>query len=224
MTNAKKAKQQRAAGTRKPAAGRARPRRSSSTGVWIGFAALVAVLVAVAVLTSGGSGEPSPTGAVSIARSSGPMLQAGDAVPDFSAPSLDGAGDVKWADFVGEPTVLAVWAPWCSHCQAELPRLSAAIEGHPAVQLVTITTAIGDNPGPSPQGYLDSKGLDFVVAVDDEDKTLMQGLGVTSFPTVYFVGSDGNVVRAEQGEIGMLPDGSVDESVLESMLVELEQS
>lgn len=221
MTNAKKAKQQRAAG-RSPATRRAK--QGGANAIWIGLGALVMALILVAAFTGGESPDAAEEGTVTIARETGPTLQVGEAIPEFSAPNLDGTGTVTWSDYVGKPTVLAVWASWCPHCQAELPRLAAALQNHPDIQMVSVTTAIGQNPGPTPQAYMDSEGLTFLVAKDDSDNTLMKGLGVESFPTTYFVGHDGKVVQATVGEVGLQPDGSVDPSVLERLLAQLEPS
>lgn len=219
MTNAKKAKQQRAQGTRKPAD---RKGGGSATGLWIGIGVVAVVLVVAAVVFSGGSsssgdgGQPSPDGSVTIAANTGQPLQAGQAIPEFSAPALTGGGTVAWKDYVGKPTVLAIWAPWCPHCQVELPRLSAAVAGHPTIQLVTVTTALRPGEPPSPLQYMTDNGLSFPVAVDDGNTTIMKGLGVTSFPTTYYVDSSGNVVQSTTGE--------VDTAQLEQLLTQLQSS
>ena len=224
MTNAKKAKQQRSAGTRQAAqprssgqqrkappprskggksgkGARGGRRSSSSSRLWIWLAVGAVVLVILALAFTGDSGTaPSPDGSVTVAREPGPQLQQGEAIPDWSAPSLDGAGTVSWSDYVGAPTVFAIWAPWCQHCQAELPRLAAAVEAQPEVQLVTVTTAI-DRGGPSPQEYMDSENLSFPVGVDDAAGSISAGVGVQAFPTTYYVDSSGNVVTVTEGEV-----------------------
>jgi cytochrome c biogenesis protein CcmG/thiol:disulfide interchange protein DsbE len=179
-------------------------RRARRRWFTVGAAAsvVVAVVIAAVVMSSGNQTDTtaSAAGQVSIDRSPGPLLQAGETVPAFSAPAL-GGGTLDWSSYVGKPTVLAVWAPWCPHCQAELPRLAAAIAEHPDLQMVSVVTAIGQEPGPSVQGYLDDHGLHFPVAVDDTRSTIMQGLGVSSFPTVYYVAADGTVVDVTTGEL-----------------------
>lgn len=223
MTNAKKAKQQRVSATRKapPSRGgrgakstRSGRKSGSSTGLWIVLGVVAVALVVVALAFAGGSGgtEPSPAGSVTIARASGAQLQVGEAIPEWSAPSLDGSGTMTWSSYVGTPTVLAIWAPWCPHCQVELPRLSAAVDARPEIQLVSITTAI-DQGTETPDGYMDDNDLSFPVAVDDAAATLSKGLGVGSFPTTYFVDSSGNVVQATTGEI--------DEATLATILDQL---
>jgi thiol-disulfide isomerase/thioredoxin len=190
----------------------------------LGAAVIVALLVAV-VVTSGGDGdggEPAPPGSVTIDREPGPALQPGETIPSWSAPALDGSGTMRWEDQLGAPIVLTIWAPWCPHCQAELPRLVEALRTHPDIRLVTISTAVEQSTAFTSQGYLDSEGLDFPVAVDDAELTLHDGLGVGGFPSTYFVTADGTVVNHVEGEIGLQADGSVDPSVLEGLLVELE--
>ena len=117
---------------------------------------------------------------------------------------------VAWSDFVGRPTALAIWAPWCPACQEELPILDRVVKETPGVQMITIVTAIGDRPGPTPEGYLADQGLTFPVAVDDRSGTLASGFGLTSFPSVLFVDSAGIVVRSD---VGVIPEASVRETV-----------
>jgi len=127
-------------------------------------------------------------------------LAPGEAVPEFSAPGLAG-GTVDWEAFANRPAVIAVWAPWCPHCQVELPILDRVMRDHPEVGFVTVVTAVGDRPGPTPEGYMRDEGLSFPVAVDDDRGTISDALGVPGFPLLYFVSSDGTVALAVSGEV-----------------------
>lgn len=187
-------------------------------GYTVGAIAVIAVAVAVVAGLSGGSGAEGPirpSAASQVSISGAPrsaMLAVGDPVPAFSAPGFhmeaDGGGDftisrsrIDWAEYGGTPTVLSIWAPWCPHCQVELPVLSAAVAKYPDVKLVTVVTSIGAHPGPTPNGYLADHGLTFPAAIDDARGTLAQALGVQAFPTLYFVRSDGTVAFAQEGEV-----------------------
>ena len=161
-------------------------------------AAIAAVLV-FAFTGSGDTGQASSAGDVTIDNATGRTLGPGDVVPSFTAPAL-GGGIFTWSDYRTGPVVLAVWAPWCPHCQKELPVLSEVVDATASVRLVSMVTAVGQAPGPSPQAFMQSHGLTFPVAVDDDRGTLGTGLGIESFPTVYWV-KDGVVVRATTGEI-----------------------
>lgn len=180
------------------AAARRRARRRA-VGIWLGAALVVGLLAAVALTGDGGPRtRPAAPGEVEVAG--GPRdapLAAGEAFPTFSAPAL-GGGRVAWEP--GRPTVVAVWAPWCPHCQVELPVLARVAADHPGVDLVSVATALDLHPGPDPADYMADHDLSFPVALDDEAGTLASALGVQGFPTCYFVDSDGVVVDATVGE------------------------
>jgi thiol-disulfide isomerase/thioredoxin len=191
----------------------------------VGAAVLAATLIAVVVTLGGGTaGEPSPPGSVTIARDAGLALTPGETIPEWSAPALDGSGTIRWSEHLGGPIVLTIWAPWCPHCQVELPRLVEALRFHPDIELLTISTDVERSVAYTSAGYLQDEGLSFPVAVDDAALTLHDGLGVTGYPSTYFVTADGTVIRHEEGEIGLRSDGSVDPSVLDAMLAELEDA
>jgi thiol-disulfide isomerase/thioredoxin len=168
-------------------------------------AAVVGVVVVVAVaLSLGGTAtkaKSAPTvGPVTV---SGPArtapLRAGESVPDFSANLLSG-GTVRWADHKGTPTVLALWAPWCPHCQKELPVLSRVMQEFPNVKLLTIVTAVDLHPGPTPDGFLKSRNLSMPTALDDADGTLGAAFGLQVFPLTYYVDAGGVVRQISEGE------------------------
>jgi hypothetical protein len=70
----------------------------------------------------------------------------------------------------------------------------------PSVNVVTVATAVGLHPGPTPEQFVQQFGLTFPVAVDDEHGTIASALGVRGFPLVYYVGADGKVVSVQEGE------------------------
>jgi len=205
MTNATKSKQRPERPSKAERREEHRRAAARQRMLWVVVGAVVALAVAAAVLLSGGgegsdgSSGAAPAQAVTIDRATGPELTPGDRVPSFSAPGLDG-GTVSWSDVQGSPTVLVVWASWCPHCQIELPILVPATQARTGIELISVTTAIGQNPGPTPSGFLADEGLTLTTAVDDGAGALAQGLGVTGFPTVYYVDATGAVVNVTVGE------------------------
>ena len=163
------------------------------------LAAIVAVAVAAPALSSGGAAGGTSGGGVQVA---GPVrsapIPAGSELPQFSAPAL-GGGQISWASYRGTPTVLIVWAPWCSDCAAELPRIVRAAEDFPAVKLTSIVTAVGEEAGPTPAAYVAAHHYSFPVALDSQSERLADVLGVEGFPTVYYVRADGVISRATVG-------------------------
>lgn len=199
MTNTTKSRTKyRGSKTERRAAEKRRKQRRR-LGIGLAISAAIAAALVIAFTGSGDPGEASSAGDVSIVGATGRFLEPGDVVPSFTAPAL-GGGTFTWSDYRTGPVVLAVWAPWCPHCQVELPILSEVVDATAPVRLVSIVTAVGQAPGPSPQGFMQEHGLTFPVAVDDGRGTLGAGLGIESFPTVYWV-KDGVVVRATTGEI-----------------------
>jgi peroxiredoxin len=161
----------------------------------VGVLAIVAIVALLLLVRGGSDGND-----VSVAG--GPRttpLQSGDPVPDFSAPGMTG-GQVAWSDYQGRPAMLVVWAPWCPHCQAELPVLGRVAQQFPDVDVVTVETAVGQRTGPSGEGFFIEHGLSFPSAVDDGTR-IMQALGVSAFPAIYAVGSDGRVITSAVGEL-----------------------
>jgi thiol-disulfide isomerase/thioredoxin len=183
---------------------RAQQRRT--LGIALGGVALIAVVVVFVVVLMGGDGGgngsgASETGEITVEGTPRDTpLQPGESMPSFTAPELSG-GTVDWSDYAGKPVVLSVWAPWCPHCQAELPVVDRVMKDYVGVGWVTIVTSIGDQPGPTPEEYMLENQLDFPVAVDDETETLAAAFGIQGFPTLYFVNSDGTVALELEGEV-----------------------
>ena len=157
-----------------------------------GLAVLVAFLALAACAVSDGP-QPSERGDV---RPGGPRrpepVAVGEAVPDFTAPGLDGQV-VRWRERAPGPTVLVVWASWCPHCRRLLPLLGQVSREFPSVGIVTVTTSIGRYSGPSPDEVMGRSGLPGPTARDAEDNPLARALGVHRYPTLFWVGRDGRV-------------------------------
>jgi uncharacterized membrane protein YphA (DoxX/SURF4 family)/thiol-disulfide isomerase/thioredoxin len=136
-------------------------------------------------------------------------LPVGSTLPDFAAPALYG-GTVSSLTYRGVPTVLVLWAPWCPECREELPLLAQVTSDFPGVRLVSIVTAAGELPGPTPEQFMESHDLSFPVALDATDERLSDAFGVQGFPTIYYVRSDGTV---SQATVGAIPEDAVRSSI-----------
>ena len=188
---------------RREAERKARQQRNLAYG--LGGVALIAIVVMFVVALMGGNDgggtQPSTQGDVTVRGTpQDTPLADGTAVPEFTAPDLSG-GTVAWSDYAGAPAVLSLWAPWCSHCQVELPVLDRVMKDYPGVGWVTIVTAIDPETGPDPVEFMAEHNLDFPAAVDDEQGTLSSAFGLEVFPTIFFVSSDGTVATHLTGEV-----------------------
>ncbi|MEX0991245.1 MAG: TlpA disulfide reductase family protein [Actinomycetota bacterium] len=193
--------------TRQERLAQARAARRRKERAWrfgVPAVAIAALVGAAIVLTSGGGGGggtgTGPSNTDSITVEGQPLTgQPGQTVPAFSAPAL-GGGTVSWSDDERTPRVLAIWAPWCPHCQVEMPIIAKVAAEFPDVPVVTVATSIGEAPGPTPEAFMEERKLTWPAAVDDEAHTIADALGVKGFPTTYFVAADGTVENAFSGE------------------------
>ena len=182
-------------------------------------------LVLVACIVIAALVVPGLTGALDLPQAAAPdqvsvsgpartaPLPAGSTLPDFSAPALYG-GTVSLHTYQGVPTVLVLWAAWCSECRGQLPLLAKVASDFPSVRLVSIVTAAGELPGPSPEQFMQSHDLTFPVALDATDERLSDAFGLQGYPTVYYVRSDGTV---SQVTVGATSEAAV-RSAMQAML------
>ena len=213
-----KRERQRAAAEGRAIARRKQARRRS-LAYGLGAVGLLTVIVLALLAFMGqsdGGGAtaivPSRQGEVTVSgEARAAPLGRGEVAPSFTAPGFrvltdteTGEAtvrrqDVSWSS--GAPTVLSIWAPWCPHCQVELPVLARVARDHPDVAFLTIVTAIGDSPGPDAGAFMADNGITMPTAIDDAQGTLAAAFGIQGFPTLYFVGSDGAVTQMAEGEV-----------------------
>lgn len=182
--------------------------------------ALIAVIVGVVVAVSGssdnrdddgtGNGTATPVfGPISV---DGTPLEAftsteddparGGAAPVVAGKSADGAATTIGAP--GEPTLVVFLAHWCPHCQRELPRIVELMAdgGLAGVRVVAVLTGSGaDRPNFPPMAWLDREGWAGEVLLDDEASEAARSFGLTSYPFLTFLDSDGTVAARASGEL-----------------------
>ena len=174
-------------------------------------------LVLVGCIVVAAFAVPALTGALDLPQAAAPgqvsvagsarteSLPVGSAVPDFAAPALFG-GRVSWSDYRGSAVVLVLWTPWCPDCRQQLPRVAQVVAGFSGVRMVSIVTAAGELPGPTPEKFMQSHGLTFPVALDSTDERLGDAFGVQGYPTMYYVKADGTVAQVT---VGATTEGAV---------------
>ena len=174
-------------------------------------------LALVAALTLGG-GEP--VGDLE-GNETGPVLVAGEGLPEFDGTSGDPAIGMMAPDFdatsfdgrqvlirpgEGSGYVLAFFAHWCPHCQDEVPKLVDWIGrgGIPdGVELVAVSTAVHLERGNPPRAWLAVEGWPAVAVRDDDTSTVADAFGLRSFPYFVVVGTDGRVRGRVSGGLAL---------------------
>jgi thiol-disulfide isomerase/thioredoxin len=209
-------------GSKRPAASAATTRRFPV--FWVALGAVLAIAVVAVVVASGGDdGSNGASGGGSgggTGHEYGPVQVTGDPLPGLGTGGTDPAvGDtiptVAGENFSGTPVTIApdgkaqmviFLAHWCPHCNAEAPKLEQYLRDNGGVpENVTLTlVATGSQdtaPNWPPSTWLKDLGLgDVRVLVDDRDGTAAQAFGLSAYPFIVAVDSDGKVVDRRSGE------------------------
>ncbi len=178
------------------------------------FAALLpaAALLAATGCTSAGSVSgpepsysPNPKHSELVQRAaldecpdSSPTAQPGG-LPAVTLPCLGAGPQVHLAGLTGTPTVVNVWGSWCRPCQKEARFLARVYD-----DLARRVRFLGVDSEDDPDSALDfaahvSPPMRYPSVVDD-DKVVLNALGVAGPPITLFVDTHGRVVHREFGE------------------------
>lgn len=117
------------------------------------------------------------------------------AAPTYAFSTLEG-GSSSFGAFAGKPTLVAVWAPWCSVCKAESDNVSRARAwlGDRA-NVISVATSFEDVS--QVHGYIAAQRVDYPVLLARDDFSRV--MGITAFPTVFVLDSQGRIVSSMQG-------------------------
>jgi cytochrome c biogenesis protein CcmG, thiol:disulfide interchange protein DsbE len=179
---------------------------------WLVIGGVGVVLVA-ALAIAFSTGEPAPEelpeAAVSIsgerlALFSDPSADLAVGATAPTAVGTDFAGVEVRIEPTGEPTAVVFLAHWCSHCQAEVPRIVDLQErgGTDGVRLVAIATANDPiRPNYPASDWLERERWVAPVLVDDAESSLGAAFGLSSYPFIVVLDGAGEVMFRVAGEL-----------------------
>ncbi len=110
-----------------------------------------------------------------------------------------GGEPIDVSQYLGRDVVLWFWAPWCSWCNAEAPRvneMSREYEGR--VEIVGVS-GLSDEEGLNT--FVGRHGLEHITHLDDADGSFWVNLDVTYQPWWMFINDNGEVVLNWQGRL-----------------------
>lgn len=183
---------------------------------------LIAGLLVAAVVLTGGSGEldadpdaPDEFGAPEVngealAAYPNPPPAAPAADPAFGAsiPTVTGSDfDGTAVEIVGDGTAKGIvfLAHWCSHCRAEVPKVTewlADTGGVAGTEIVSVATAMSRTEANFPASkWLEREEWPAPVIADDEDGSVHRAFGGGGFPYWVFVNAQGQVVARTAGQL-----------------------
>ena len=192
---------------KKPVVEAPKPKRNIPVfGIVIG---VVAVLLVLAVTLTGNSGS-SEFGEPTVDGDALPFFQstAGDIAIGQTAPVVTGQdfdGEAVVVGETGTPTAIVFLAHWCSHCQAEVPRVQEWLNnggGVEGVKIVSVATSMNSaRSNFPPSAWLEREGWTSPVLLDDTDSTALQAYGAGGFPYWVFLNADGTVAARSAGQL-----------------------
>lgn len=178
---------------------RLRQPRRRRPGRIIGFAATAVVAAALLYLAVGARlGGPTSSG-LTVADPGRPVAAHGR-LPDLRLARVDGDGSVSLEALARRRwLVLDLWAPWCSVCREEFPRLDRLVRAE-ADRPITWLGVDSDGQGLSPTAFLSRHPLAFASVVDPSGE-LAARLGFDGLPDLVVVAPGGRLAFEVRGEI-----------------------
>ncbi len=125
----------------------------------------------------------------------------GKPISDFALTDINGVAH-KISDYKGRPVLINAWATWCPPCRAEMPDLHAFYLKHQAEGFEMLAINSGESQ-PVVASFIQQMGFTFPALVD-QNKVVLDGLGISGLPTSILVGRDGTVKYIHVG--GLTPE------------------
>jgi len=116
---------------------------------------------------------------------------------------------VHLSDYAGITVLINTWATWCPPCRAEMPDLAAFYSANQDKNFLILAINAGES-SPVASEFARQLNLKFPVLLDP-GYSLMDSLGIDSFPTSILVGPDGIIKHIQ---VGMFLPGELEEVVM----------
>ena len=100
--------------------------------------------------------------------------------------------NISLSDYQGKPVILHFWATWCPYCKKLQPKLVELEQKYKSSGIEIVAISFNEDDGAQPQDEINSRGHNFITAVEGEP---VVGLyGVRGTPTTFFINRQGKVV------------------------------
>jgi cytochrome c biogenesis protein CcmG, thiol:disulfide interchange protein DsbE len=163
------------------------------------------VLAAVLGLAFAGAAlwhRSGPSGANRPAAQDVPAIPAdsgGRSAPPFTLYDIHG-NRVSSEQFLGKPTVINFFATWCPSCREETPGFVEVYNKYRTRGLELVGISLDTDTKGSLPTYVMSNRIEYRILIGDLFTARAYG-GVSSIPTTFFVGKDGEIKNVHVGYI-----------------------
>lgn len=131
-------------------------------------------------------------------------LDIGAQVPAYAAATL--TGDTVRVGGAESPTVLNVWATWCTSCQEEMAALDSLKREYSSRGLRVIAVSVDNGDISRVRRFAATNKLEMIVA-HDPASAINQSFEVVGVPTTFVIGKDGRLLWRHTGNITeVMPD------------------
>ncbi|MFA6149304.1 MAG: TlpA disulfide reductase family protein [bacterium] len=117
--------------------------------------------------------------------------------PPFSLPDTNG-NIYTSSQLAGKPVVINFFATWCPPCKAETPGFVEVYNKHRSAGFEMIGISLDTNTRGDLPGFLMTNKIGYRILYGDLATTRAYG-GVSSIPTTFFVGKDGEIKNVHVG-------------------------
>jgi len=125
-------------------------------------------------------------------------LDVGAAVPAYAAPTL--SGDTVHVGGSEAPTVLNVWATWCTSCQEEMEALDSLKHDYAPRGVRVIAVSVDNGDIERVRRFAESNKLTMTVAHDPANN-ISQSYAVVGVPTTFVISKDGKLLWRHTGNV-----------------------
>lgn len=127
-------------------------------------------------------------------------MNKGEAAPAFSLSNLEGES-FKLADFQGKKVYVKYWASWCSICLAGLEELNTLAGEDTDFTVITIVAPgyKGEKSSSEFTEWFNRQPYEHLNVLLDEDGVWAKEFQVRAYPSSYYIGSDGVLVKSLPG-------------------------
>ncbi len=180
--------------------------------VAIGGGFAIVVILALAFAFSGGENSPTDGfafGEIAVSGDALPRHESGtdDPAIGLSAPVVSGAdanGSPLTIGGPGSATIVMFLAHWCSHCQVEVPDVTAYLAANDPGDVTFAAVATGSDataPNFPPSVWLERENWPVETIYDDGQSTAATNYGLSAFPFWVVLDADGVVQSRFSGQL-----------------------